>query len=103
LSKVFLLIVEPGTDVEEYIRKAAEIFPFVRYQEQIRIGKNNIEKRHFKFTYLSPVNKNEFYILLDVLYEENHYERTIQKEIKNDLVLAVYNVPPYGFKRFAVS
>ncbi|MFI3201902.1 MAG: nucleotidyl transferase AbiEii/AbiGii toxin family protein [Eubacteriales bacterium] len=88
LSTDIDIIVEPGTDVEEYIRKAAEIFPFVRYQEQIRIGKNNIEKRHFKFTYLSPVNKNEFYILLDVLYEENHYERIIQKEIKNDLVLA---------------
>ena len=74
LSTDIDIIVEPGTDVEEYIEKAAKIFPFVRYEEQRRIGKNNIEKRHFKFTYDSPVNGKELYILLDVLYEENHYE-----------------------------
>lgn len=87
LSTDIDIIVEPGTDVEDYIEKASTIFPFVRYEEQVRIGKNKIDKRHFKFTYDSPVNGKEFYILLDVLYEENHYERIVEREIKNDLLL----------------
>ena len=87
LSTDIDIIVKPGTDVEEYIEKAAEIFPFVKYEEQTRIGKNQIEKRHFKFTYISPINRKEFYILLDVLYEENNYTSIIQKEIVNDLIL----------------
>lgn len=87
LSTDIDIIVEPGTDVEDYIEKASKIFPFVRYEEQIRKGKNSIEKQHFKFTYDSPVNGKEFYILLDVLYEENHYERIVKCEIKNELLI----------------
>ena len=81
------IVVEPGTDIRKYIEMAADIFPFVRYEEQIRIGKNDIEKRHFKFTYFSPVRRSEFYILLDVLFEENNYEELVEKEIANDLLL----------------
>ncbi len=87
LSTDIDIIVEPGTNVEEYIEKAAQIFPFVKYEEQVRIGKNKIEKRHFKFTYDSPINGREFYILLDVLYEENQYVRLVEKEIRNELLL----------------
>lgn len=87
LSTDIDIIVDPGTDVKEYIEKAAEIFPFVSYEEQVRVGKNNIKKRHFKFTYFSPVRQEDFYILLDVLYEENHYAVLEEKEIKNELLL----------------
>ena len=87
LSTDIDIIVPPGTDVNRYIMQAAEIFPFVRFEEQKRIGKNNIEKQHFKFTYYSPVRKSEFYILLDILFEENNYEEIVKKEIKNELLL----------------
>ena len=87
LSTDIDIIVEPGTDVEEYIEKAAKIFPFVTYEEQKRIGKNNVEKRHFKFIYNSPVNGKELYILLDVLYEENHYECIVEREIRNEMLM----------------
>lgn len=50
------------------------------------MGKNNIEKRHFKFTYVSPVTGKELYILLDVLYEAIHYERIVEREIRNELI-----------------
>lgn len=56
-------------------------------EEQKRVGKNNIEKRHFKFTYDSPINNKQFYILLDVLFENNHYAEVETKEIRNDLLL----------------
>lgn len=87
LSTDIDIIVEPGTDVEDYIERASTIFPFVRYEEKVRIGKNNIEKRHFIFTYDSPLSRKELYIFLDVLYEENHYEQVIECEIKNELLL----------------
>ena len=91
LSTDIDIIVEPGTDVKGYIEKASGIFPFVSYEEQVRIGKNNIEKRHFKITYFSPVRQEEFYILLDILFEENHYAVLIEKEIQHELLLTEGN------------
>ena len=87
LSTDIDIIVKPGTDIDEYIKRAAEIFPFKAQEEQVRIGKNNIEKRHFKFTYESPINGKEIYILLDILFEEDHYASLVEKEIKNELLL----------------
>ena len=87
LSTDIDIIVAPGTNVKSYIEKASKIFPFISCEEQIRVGKNNIEKRHFKFTYFSPVRREYFYILLDILYEENHYAALDKKEIKNELLL----------------
>ena len=87
LSTDIDIIVDPGTDVKEFIERAAKIFPFVSYDEQVRYGKNNIEKRHFRFTYFSPVRQENFYILLDILYEKNYYAALTEKEIKNELLL----------------
>lgn len=88
LSTDIDIVVEPGTDIDQYIEKAKVIFPFTDGGEQERAAKGNIEKRHFKFIYDSPTSKSEtLYILLDVLFEENHYLQTIRKEIKNDLLI----------------
>ena len=87
LSTDIDIIVAPGTDIGLYLEKAARIFPFVSRDEQIRIGRNKIEKRHFKFTYFSPVRECEFYILLDVLFEEHQYMRTVKCPISNDILL----------------
>jgi hypothetical protein len=62
LSTDIDIIAEPGTDLDKYLDRASEIFPFKAVEEQKRIGKNNIEKRHFKFTYDSPINNRPFYI-----------------------------------------
>ena len=50
LSTDIYILVEPGTDVDEYVEKAAKVFPFISKDEDIRKGKNGIVKRHFKFT-----------------------------------------------------
>jgi len=89
LSTDIDIIVKPGTDIDTYIKKASAIFPFVRYEEQLRLGKNRIEKRHFRFIYDSPYNKRELYILLDVVFEENHYASTVQRRISNGMLLSV--------------
>lgn len=87
LSTDIDIIVAPGTDVTYYIDEAAKIFPFLGVEEQKRIGKNNIEKRHFKFTYDSHIGGGELYILLDILFENHHYSKLVEREIRNDLLI----------------
>ena len=87
LSTDIDIIVAPGTDLNTFIEEAGKIFPFVSVEEQVRKGKNNIEKRHFKFVYESPVMERSIYILLDVLFEDAKYKRLIAKPIKNELIL----------------
>jgi hypothetical protein len=81
------IIVPQGTDVESYLKKVKDVFPFEKVVQQERIGKNGIAKKHYKFYYKSPVKNDAlFYILLDILFEENHYARIVRKPIKNDLL-----------------
>lgn len=88
LSTDIDIVVNPETDIEKYIKEASEIFPFQEMHEQKRVGRNNIVKRHFKFTYNSPIRNSPFYILLDVLFEENHYKRLVKKNINNSIILS---------------
>ncbi|MFD2101424.1 nucleotidyl transferase AbiEii/AbiGii toxin family protein [Flagellimonas iocasae] len=49
---------------------------FIGYEEDVRKTKSDIEKAHFKF-YYKPVTKapsDQEYILLDILFEDSHYE-----------------------------
>lgn len=87
LSTDIDILVEPGTDVDEYIDKASKIFPFLSKDEDVRKGKNGIVKRHFKFTYFSPVRNKEFYILLDIVFAHLPYAKTMEREITNELLL----------------
>jgi len=87
LSTDIDIIIEPGTDIEVYIKKASKIFPFITYEEQVRLGKNYIEKRHFKFYYDSPLTGKRFYILLDVLFTKTPYAKVMRRELKNELIL----------------
>ena len=87
LSTDIDIMVEPETDVDSYIEKASRIFPFVDKKEDIRTGENGIVKRHFRFTYFSPLRKTDFYILLDVVFAHIPYEKTVQREISNEFLL----------------
>ena len=87
LSTDIDIIVPPDTDIDHYLEEAGKIFPFRQKEEQVRVGKNNIVKRHFKFIYDSPVNKALLYILLDVVFEDNPYTNIVVREINNDFLL----------------
>lgn len=88
LSTDIDIVVSPEVDIQSYIDKASEIFPFKKCEETRRIGKNKIEKRHFKFTYDSPINESEFFILLDVLFEDNKYAKLISKKLETKLLIS---------------
>ena len=87
LSTDIDIVVPLGTDVDGYIDAASRLFPFKAREEDIRIGKNKIAKRHYKFIYESPVHHDDLYILLDVLFEDCCYESVVVKEITNELLI----------------
>lgn len=88
LSTDIDIVVEPGTDVEDYVKQASKIFPFLSYETDNRAGGNKIEKKHFKFVFRSPLKDKEFYILLDVVFEHNPYIKVIQKPIRSSLLMS---------------
>ncbi|WP_320129648.1 nucleotidyl transferase AbiEii/AbiGii toxin family protein [uncultured Sphaerochaeta sp.] len=87
LSTDIDIIVEPGTDVHSYLEQAAKIYPFLTVEQQVRKGMNNIDKAHYKFTYDSPVQGSQFHILLDILYEENHYSKLVSRKVEHRFLI----------------
>lgn len=81
------IIVDPGVQVDSYLEKAATIFPFKSYEEQVRKGKNNIEKRHFKFKFDSPRLGEPVEIVLDILFENNKYSKVVERAIDCELLI----------------
>lgn len=88
LSTDIDIIVSHGTDIDEYIEKAGKIFPFEKVEENRRKGSNGVEKRHFRFFFISPINQKEINILLDVVFEDNPYLKITDKPIKSELLLS---------------
>ena len=88
LSTDIDIIVDHETDVDRYIEKAGRIFPFVSVEEHKRKGANDIEKRHFRFHFLSPRTGKEINILLDVVFEDNPYLKVTEHPIRSRLLLS---------------
>ena len=83
------IICPPGTNVEEYLDKITD-FGFTRTElaERRQAGKD-IPKTHSKFFYRIAYNdraSQESYILLDVLYEDTHYNQVNEIEVKNQFI-----------------
>lgn len=64
---------------------------FERFEEQTRHANEEIPKAHYKIFYTSVLDETGKYILLDILYEKNHYSQTIHKEINCKFIQ--YNDP----------
>ena len=93
LSTDIDIIVKPGTDVDRYIQAAGKTFPFKNVEEDVRRGGSNIEKRHYKFLFESPLTHRPINILLDVLFEENPYSTIVERPITNSLLIATGDPP----------
>ena len=81
------ILVDKDCDINYYVDKVSSIFPFTSVSESLRTTNKSISKKHFKFTYLSPLRDKNITVLLDVLFSENHYSKTIEKPINNDLLI----------------
>lgn len=98
------IICPPGTDIEQYLDQI-EAYGFIRKEltERRHAGKD-IPKSHSKFFYKIAYNDrsdNESYILLDVLYEDAHYQQVNEVRVANHFIEiedtpAVVKVPSVG-------
>ena len=81
------ILVNKNCDIDSFINKVANIFPFTSVSESVRTTNKSISKKHYKFTYLSPIKNREITVLLDVLFSDNNYAKTITKPINNGFLI----------------
>ena len=79
------------------LEKIVKHSEFVRVEENVRQLKHNIDKQHFEFFYDS-IYGEDIYILLDVVYDESHYQDLKKVEVSNhlvkvDLPIVYVNIP----------
>ena len=75
-------------NLEDILDTIANEQGFIRTELQHRNTKSKIKKEHYKFFY-TPIhksNKEEEYVLLDILFEEINYERVIKIPIQSTFI-----------------
>ena len=94
------IICPPGTDISQYVRNHSEEYGFTDIKLVERVSSHNVPKSHakcfYKVSYVT--NKEVEAILLDVLFEEIHYQKVVQLPIsspflKMDEAVVMVNVP----------
>ena len=85
------IICPPGTNIEKYLNMYAEEYGFSNIKLVERISRTEVPKKHAKFFYQVSffAGRNEEKILLDVLFEEIHYNNVITFPIVSPLVKTV--------------
>ncbi len=75
-------------DLESILNAIATEQGFLRKELQHRSTTSKIKKEHYKFFYtpLHKTNKDEEYVLLDILFEEVNYVKLISLPIESDFV-----------------
>lgn len=96
------IICPPGTIIEDYLNKYAEEYGFGKVELVERISRTDVPKQHAKFYYevSYPGNGGQDKILLDVIFEENHYSKIVTLPIKSSLLITeepdvLVNLPSY--------
>lgn len=85
-----IIVSEKPEKIEDVFDSLIENSDFLKYKEDERKSKSNIEKAHYKFYYkpVTNVRTEKEYILLDILYEESHYgAHTHQIEITSPFLV----------------
>ena len=82
------ILVSTGTKIEKYLNKIELKKTFIKFEKQNRLSTSHIKKAHFKFYYQPILTKNPSvdFILLDVLFEKNNYQKVLKKELLSDIV-----------------
>lgn len=79
------IVCPPGTDIESYIGHMAEEYGFGEVKLVDRLSRDNVPKSHAKYyyevAYGSQLRSDK--ILLDVLFEDNHYNNIVPLPIRS--------------------
>lgn len=98
-------IVLPGPikNLGELLDGVAKEQHFNKAGLQHRITESDIEKAHYKFFYtpVHNINRSEEYILLDILFEGNHYQKVYPHKIASRFLITSANpvrvkIPSYA-------
>lgn len=83
-----IIIADKPENLDTILENVMKEQGFQKKEEQQRKTNNKIEKAHYKFFYepLHKTGKNEEYVLLDILFEEVHYEKIVQLNIESSFV-----------------
>jgi len=88
-----IILLKENNDFEDKLNALAKEQGFIRKELNHRDTKSIIKKEHYKFHY-TPThksNKEEDYILLDILFEKSNYQNIIQLPIKSAFVPIIDN------------
>jgi hypothetical protein len=83
-----IIMPEKPDSLNETLDKVVEEQGFIRKEEQKRTTNTKIDKAHYKFFYtpLHKTSKDEEYVLLDILFEEVHYQKLENIKIQSSFV-----------------
>lgn len=83
-----IILPQTHENLEQILDKVAEEQGFIRKELQHRSALTKIKKEHYKFFYtpLHKSNKEEEYVLLDILFEEVNYSKIVQLPIQSIFV-----------------
>lgn len=83
-----IIVSEQINDLEEQLGIIADKQGFNDVESQHRESLSKIKKTHYKFYYtpLHKTNKENEYILLDVIFEKNQYQNIVEIPIKSTFV-----------------
>lgn len=79
-----IILSEAAGNLDDLLDKVAIQQGFLRKELQHRNASSGIKKEHYKFFY-TPIhksNKEEEYVLLDILFEENNYSNVLKLPIQ---------------------
>lgn len=96
------IICPPGTQIEDYLKVYSTEYGFGEVELVERISRSDIPKKHAKYNYLVsyPEGGRQDKILLDVLFEENHYTQVVSLPIQSPFLKTegapvMVNLPSY--------
>jgi predicted nucleotidyltransferase component of viral defense system len=83
-----IILPQTHDNLEEILDEVAKEQGFIRKELQHRSTLTKIKKEHYKFFYIPhhKSNKEEEYVLLDILFEEVNYSKIIQLPIQSVFV-----------------
>jgi len=82
-----IIISEKVANLDELLSEIALKKGFTRVEEKHRNAISGIEKAHYKFYYPNSLRANdEEFILLDILFEANHYSNLISTPIQSSFI-----------------
>jgi predicted nucleotidyltransferase component of viral defense system len=89
-----IIIPQVSNDLLAILEQVSENQGFIRVEGQERNAEINITKEHFKFFYIPThlTNQPEEYILLDILYEENPYQKVVETPVSSPFLFQMGEV-----------